>query len=459
MLVVAASLLLAAAGCGPKAHSGFEPVALPNAEAAEPAVRAVIQRFQGGVRAAPADAEAHGRLGLAFAANGFWEEAHRSFHNAVELAPDNPAWRFHWGRALLESGDTVRGMEILSAAARALPQEPGVQLTLGVAQLDAGEPGAAETTLRAALSRTPKQVALQTELARARLDQGDAVSAEDLARGAVLADPSYGPARYVLGLALRDQGRDSEARDQLAVGLDSRRQELAIPYARELEDYSASQAAQNRRATALLSSGNTAAAVAIWQKVVDDHPEDGTMVANLAGALMQQGELERAQAAYERACKLDPGSFAAELGLSELHRRAGRLPASRQHAEQAVKLGPTVARTHQQLAKALAMMEQFPLAYDALIRAHRLDPQDPDILRGLGETCLRLSQPEQALSYYQKLIEVSPRDLVARVNAASLLLRLGRVDEGAAQVVELEGMAADHPRVKALREQLTRMGR
>ncbi len=459
MLAVTPFLLLAVASCGPKTHAGFAPASFTDAEAAEPAVVEVVQRFQDGVRAAPADADAHGRLGLAFAANGLWDEAQRSFRNAVELAPDNAAWRFHWSRALRETGDSARGMQMLRDSAHELPDEPGVQLALALAQLDAAEPAAAEATLRAALVRTPHQTALQTELARARLEQGDAEGAEALARQTVLADPSYGPARYVLGLALRDLGRDSEARDQLAVGLNAKRQELAIPFSRELEAYSASLAVQNRRASALLAEGKPVAAAEIWQKLVERHPEDATMLSNLGGALLVQGEVARAQTAFERACVLDPLSFAAELGLAELHLRAERFDASRQHAQRAVERGPTVARTHHQLAKALALLQQYPRAYDELLLAHSLDPQDPDILRGLGETCLKLSEPEQALAYYTRLLEMRPRDLVARVNCANLLLRLGRVDEGQAQVVELEGLAPDHPRVQALRAQLTRMGR
>ena len=52
---------------------------------------------------------------------------------------------------------------------------------------------------------------------------------------------------------------------------------------------STSIAAQTRRATALLGSGHSAAAVEIWQKLVTESPTDAAMRSNLAAALLVQG--------------------------------------------------------------------------------------------------------------------------------------------------------------------------
>ncbi|RME92882.1 MAG: tetratricopeptide repeat protein, partial [Verrucomicrobia bacterium] len=62
-------------------------------------LKAVVEQTRGHAR----DPNAHAQLGLAYAANGLWDEARQAFENTAQLAPKDPLPAFYVAMALERS--------------------------------------------------------------------------------------------------------------------------------------------------------------------------------------------------------------------------------------------------------------------------------------------------------------------------------------------------------------------
>ena len=110
--LAAVGLLLLLPACG----GGLPPVET-TISPSEPAVAELVRSKVDRVLASPGDAAAHGSLGLAYEANGLWEEAEACFANAAALDPNEVLWSYHQALALQEMGRTDDALALLRLAA------------------------------------------------------------------------------------------------------------------------------------------------------------------------------------------------------------------------------------------------------------------------------------------------------------------------------------------------------
>jgi cytochrome c-type biogenesis protein CcmH/NrfG len=78
----------------------------------DPQLRAYIVEQVSWVQQRPREPRRHAVLGMVYAANGLWEQAHRAFLTVTELEPGEPHGHLYAGVSRLELGDLQGALEI-----------------------------------------------------------------------------------------------------------------------------------------------------------------------------------------------------------------------------------------------------------------------------------------------------------------------------------------------------------
>jgi tetratricopeptide (TPR) repeat protein len=156
--------------------------------------------------------------------------------------------------------------------------------------------------------------------------------------------------------------------------------------------------AKTGRAEVLKALGRLSEALAAYDAVSAEHPEDVVAKTGRAEVLKALGRLSEALAAYDAVSAEHPENVVARRGRAEVLKAFGKLD------------------------DALA-------AYDAVIAEH---PEDVVARRGRAEVLKALGKLDDALAAYDAVIAEHPEDLIARNGRSSVLIALHRYDEAIA---------------------------
>ncbi len=456
----AAALILAAVlagACGQDLR--LDPVLPGETGSLDPEVLALAQQKIEKVRLEPANARLHGSLGLVYESNRIWDAAEKSYDNAARLDPREPLWPYHRSIALREGGRTDEADALLRSSAAQLASAPGVQHRLGQALLDAGDLTGALAAFRRALALTSDQPEVLVGIASVMVAQEDQAGAVPLLQKAIQKDPSYKQAHYLLGLAFRALSRDSEAAEQLALGLDAKVRFLDDPLSAELKSYKVNYVDQLAEAGSLMTTQQYAAALNLCERVLVKRPDDKDVLNNAGAAAMELASYDRAFELLGRAMAIDEREFATHINLAECYLRTQKLLEATQHADRAVALAPGVGRARMVRARVLASRGRFQDAYLELRQAAKLDARNAMTYVALSEVCAQLERLPEALEWCQTAVQLDPSYLPARFNLAMFTMKTGDLDRAAALTRELDRLAPGNPRVALLKQELEKLGR
>lgn len=186
-----------------------------------------------------------------------------------------------------------------------------------------------------------------------------------------------------------------------------------------------------QRADDLLAAGQPAEAVALFQRITSDHPDDAWLWHRLAAALLAlEGGVESdtvARDAAERAVTLEPTSAVGYRLLSEAALRLGDPEAALATMRSAVHAAPDSWVAHLDLAAALAeRSDRHREAWREARRAARLAPADrpePHLL--LGDLALRDGDLNHAAAAFTDAREREPGNEYAVQGLARVFERMG----------------------------------
>lgn len=454
---VLGSVLALLAACSGSPPPG--PV-LPLDEAAlDASVAELVRRHVDAVRTDPADARAHGTLGLVYEANELWDEAQRSFANAAALDPSDALWRYHRAIAMRQAGDVDGALDLLERSAAELRDLPGPQHRLGTVLLEAGRVDEAQAAFQRTVDLAPRLADGWVGLADVALYREDYAKAAELLEEAVRLDPGYKAAQYSLGLAYRGLGRLEEAGRKLTLGMGAPRRTVGDPLTDEAAGFGVSFVGEFQEAVRLIQSGNAARAAEILEKILERDPQDTNVLNNLASAYLELEDFRRMEELLLRAVRVDERQFAPHLNLAVCYLKTGRLDEASTHARRAVELAPTVGKAQFTLGRVLIAKKDLSGAYLALQRALDADARDPGIHMAMAQTCARLQRFEEARRHYLDTIQRAPSYVPARVDLVGVLMELGRWDDAAAALDEVARIEPDHPALQPLRARIDVMKR
>jgi predicted O-linked N-acetylglucosamine transferase (SPINDLY family) len=138
--------------------------------------------------------------------------------------------------------------------------------------------------------------------------------------------------------------------------------------------------------------------------------------------------------------------------------RTGRLAEAQNQYLQVLRMNPRRGAAYHNLGVLAFQVGQFDKSLELLAKARECGLETPGVFCSTGDAYTALRQYEEALTWYQKAIDLDPDTPTAYNNAGAVLLRLGRLGEAVAAWEEVVGLARkaaetagpDSPRTKAL---------
>lgn len=415
--------------------------------------------------------------GRALCAEQCYAEAGKAFEQALQMQPDDPDTLLAYSRALTGQGRIETAGATVRHAARLLPGRADLQLYAGQLALRLGRRNEALELLDRAVALDSGLVEAHVSRSEALLDIGRVEAALTGAKTALaLLQPDQvqekslwssaqpitsadllhlARAAWLAGRALFRLRRSDEARRALEVAIGS--DPGLAPAHADLRDL-------------LIAGGETAAAVAAAQRVVDLEPTRPEHRIRLGEALLEAGHSQAAVEACEQAlAMLDTPhadvtdqyvafqsravlAAAAHAGMSRAAAQQRAWDRARYHAEQALRRVPYQAAYHAILADALLGAGDRPGALAALTRATEYEPDTATWRYRLG-LAVQQTDAAAALPHLRQAVQLG--DLPEHHRALALCLsELGELPEA---VESLERALRQHNAPVAWRVELARM--
>ena len=410
--------------------------------------RALLE-FKNAAKAMPKDAEPNYQIGLSYLALQDFRYALVAFRKAVELDPKHAGAQLK----LAEMEANSRNRDLLGAAQARLhlivassPDNLEAINALAIAEWRLGETDTASKLLEETLEKFPANLRSAISLERMKLRQKDvsgaeavlqkaaasapqsplpmlalgqlyvilnqAENAEGAFRGALRLDPKSGPA--LLGLAaLQLAANRPEAAEQLL------RQLASIPDTKYAFVH----------AIFLYQTGKRDAALAEFEKIVKDHPNDRTARTRLLQAYLEMNKLPQAESLLAAALKKNPKDVDALLQRSTLYLRSGNIEQAQQNLNQVIHLVPDAIAAHQALAAVYRAQGKAQAERQELGEALRLNPALLESRLLLATSLSAGNEPTSALRLLDEAPDPQKKTLRWNVERNRVLLALRKSAE------------------------------
>ncbi len=432
------------------------PVALPaNAAGLDPQVRAHIDGTVAIVRADPRDAAKRATLGIAYAANGLWEESRRTFLDAATLAPDEPLARMYAAIALEEMSDEAGAVREFRALTASFPGFAPAWYRLGEGSMRVGDVAGAEAAYKRLSELAPGEWRGPAGLGEVRLRQGQPAAAIPWLEQALRIDRTARPAQFLLGQAYRAVGRTNEARLALALGAGVARHPMPDPWSNQAPRHMKSLPDQLAQADELSAGGRPDLAVRLLRDALPFHPGHPGLHNQLAVALNRAGRPGEAVALLDPLLRDDPKAVTPRITRSYSHVLLGHPELGLADAERAAALAPDTAQAHLAVANALLARDRDADAVAALRAALRCDARNAEIHVELGDVLWRnLGDKAAAAVHFEQAIELNPTLAKALGHLGLLQRDLGNPAAARATLATLQSVAPGSPEFVELRQAL-----
>lgn len=161
--------------------------------------------------------------------------------------------------------------------------------------------------------------------------------------------------------------------------------------------------------------------IRLWSKVIAVNPNNDRAYGYLAGAYLDRGQLDRAEALFHEALKVNPRDYRAYSSLGSLYSRQKKYDAAIQHYRAALKLRPRYEIAAANLANVYALQKSYGPAIELYRQALRINPKFSDAWKNLGVACAEHGDEAAAIKALRRDVELDPRDLAAPARLARLL--------------------------------------
>lgn len=176
----------------------------------------------------------------------------------------------------------------------------------------------------------------------------------------------------------------------------------------------------NNLGLALLNAGNLTRAEHHFRRSLALDPRYQKAHYNLGLTLFKAGDVAESEPHFRRALALDSLDSRAHNNLGEVLFRSGRIAEAEKHYRQALALDPYEARIHGNLGNLLSRKGEVDQAIDHYHQALALDPYFVEACNNLGVEYIYKGLPDQALANFQKALELDPEHRSARDNLQRL---------------------------------------
>ncbi|MBA2432216.1 MAG: tetratricopeptide repeat protein [Chthoniobacterales bacterium] len=337
-------------------------------------------------------------------------EALRDFDEALRLNPEI-TWAYEFRAAVhLNRGDHDKAFEDYSETIRRDPNSSEAYFQRGRIALARGDTALAVRDFRELVRLNPQEANVYVRLGEAQIQHEELHGALASFESALRLAPFHQLAPAKRLHVLRLQGREGEAAAGEAQAL------------REVEERTAAQLssptldATFKESYSLLQEGLAAARAGDHPRAIEYYRKalSGKLSAenvseaylNLGHSEVQQGEIEQAQADFERSIASDPSNVAAYLSRAELHERLGNHQAVADDCTTALLVDPNASWGYLMRSRAFRNLQQPRRALEDLTRAIKLKP--PAVDNALNDLAwLLATSPDQSVRDGRRAVETA----------------------------------------------------
>ncbi|MDA7657779.1 tetratricopeptide repeat protein [Verrucomicrobia bacterium] len=424
-------------------------------ESLEPQLKAYIEERVTWVAKAQKEGHRHATLGTIYAVNGLWNEALVQFENATILDPDQPLAFLYRAVALQETGELTKSVEQYKHLCRRFSSFPQGFARLGQAQLKIGATKEAQKAFERLILLAPNEWRGYTGLGDSLLRQGLSDEALPHLNKALSIDPNIGIARHLRGLAYQRTGKSEEAERELAAGAGAVYYPMPDPWSATAPQHFRRLQDQFSVANDYMDAGRPQQALPILLQAQQWHPDNQSLLTNLARAHAALGNLPEAKETLSHLLNLDPDNLSALVIATDVELDLGNPSQAEQYANTAVNNHPDAPPGHLALATVLLNTDRLEAGVQSYKNAFDRDPQNPLIAMELGDVLMRLlDRPTEALIYYLKASEIDPNLFLVQIRIVDVYLRQSKSNEAATALNKARQLSPTDPVIQVLQQRL-----
>ncbi len=159
--------------------------------------------------------------------------------------------------------------------------------------------------------------------------------------------------------------------------------------------------------------------------------------------LLLQGDLRGAEAAFRQVMAIDPSYPDGPVNVARARLQEGDVDAAIPLLEQALELGPGLARAHFFLGTAYRSLGEYDQAMSHLEAAREAYPRDRVVLGQIGRLHFLQRRFDIAIETFEEVLRIDPEDLLAHYNLMLSYQGAGDPERAAAERVLYERFKAD----------------
>ena len=388
-----------------------------------------IEYINKAIKLAVPTAQFLNNLGIAYRANGQYSEAISAYKQALALEPNNIDIQNNLNRAIknlnqlnknidnidespqklaasyLAQGNLTAAMATCQKAIEINPNIPENYKILGNIFLRQNKYEEAKNAYIKALKINPNFAEVHANLGSVNYKQGKLEASIECYQKAITINPQNGGFYWNLSQVLEQVGRSEEAK--IAT-------QKALEIQPELANIKSSQSQQ--------ISGN----------ITDPALNNAENYKNQGNIFLQQGNIEAALQAYQKAIEIHPNFAEAYGNIGNLYYNQKNYEQAQIYYQKAIEINPNIAGFYWNLGRVLDQKGQGDEAIQLQCKALELDPNlvGAENYYNLGSALLNRNKLDEALRCYQKSAELKPELPEAHHRIGIVLHRQGKIEEG-----------------------------
>jgi arylsulfatase A-like enzyme/Tfp pilus assembly protein PilF len=158
----------------------------------------------------------------------------------------------------------------------------------------------------------------------------------------------------------------------------------------------------------LLEAGRTDSALSLFQRAMKENELSAVPVANAAACLKKLGKRDEAEKEYRHALTLDPSLGEASSNLAQILREKNDRTEAMKILDASITAGSYSSEVFLERGLIETEMDRLADALRDFREAARRNPANPIPLENAAKAAYRLSQPREAVQFYEQLLRLQP---------------------------------------------------